>query len=57
MTDDLLDKDNSKNTAELPKQRIICCPKTKFLYSVTEHEKEHVIKSFEDKLKTDYDDI
>jgi hypothetical protein len=55
--DDLLSQNNKNNNAQLHKQRINCCQNTIFLYPVTEHEIECVIKSLKGKLSSGYDEI
>jgi hypothetical protein len=56
ITDEILNEDNSKNNAQLSKQRINCCLKLVFLYLLTEYKIENVIKSLKGTSTADYDD-
>jgi hypothetical protein len=53
----LLNRNSSKNKAQLPNQRINCCSKPIFLDPVTEDEIECVIKSLKDKLSAGHNEI
>jgi hypothetical protein len=55
--DVLLNQNSSKNNAQVPKQRINCCPRTVFLFPVTEYEVEHITKCLKGKLSTGFDEI
>jgi hypothetical protein len=50
-------QNSSKNNAHLPKQSVNCCPKTIFIYPITEYEMEHVIESLKAKLSISYNEI